>query len=76
MFWIISQVGRVSGPARDVHAPHVDRSRDIVNQTCCWAVDEEEGIVVLWMNFGDTNSYGAGNRILPKETQRGWPSTE
>jgi len=62
------------------------------------AVDEEEGIVLLWMNFGDTNSYGAGNalvtfeafkvwggeihainaffRILPKETQRGWPAAE
>ena len=62
------------------------------------AVDEEEGIVLLWMNFGDTHSYGPGNalvtfeafkvwggeihainaffRILPKETQRGWPSAE
>jgi hypothetical protein len=62
------------------------------------AIDEEEGIVLLWMNFGDTNSYGPGNalvtfeafkvwggeihainaffRILPKETQRGWPSAE
>lgn len=62
------------------------------------AVDEEEGIVLLWMNFGDTNSYGPGNalvtfeafkvwggeihavnaffRILPKETQRGWPSAD
>jgi hypothetical protein len=62
------------------------------------AVDEEEGIVLLWMNFGDTNSYGPGNalvtfeafkvwggeihainaffRILPKQTQRGWPSAE
>lgn len=62
------------------------------------AVDEEEDIVLLWMNFGDTNSYGPGNalvtfeafkvwggeihainaffRILPKETQRGWPSAE
>jgi hypothetical protein len=62
------------------------------------AVDEEEGIVLLWMNFGDTNSYGPGNalvtfeafkvwggeihavnaffRILPQETQRGWPSAE
>lgn len=60
------------------------------------AVDEDAGIVLLWMNFGDTNSYGPGNalvtfeafkvydeqihvvqaffRILPKETQRGWPS--
>jgi hypothetical protein len=62
------------------------------------AVDEEEGTVLLWMNFGDTNSYGPGNalvtfeafkvwggeihainaffRILPKDTQRGWPSAE
>ncbi len=62
------------------------------------AVDEEEGTVLLWMNFGDTNSYGPGNalvtfeafkvwggeihavnaffRILPKETQRGWPTVE
>jgi hypothetical protein len=62
------------------------------------AVDEEEGRVLLWMNFGDTNLYGPGNalvtfeafkiwgreihainaffRILPKDTQRGWPSAE
>ncbi len=62
------------------------------------AVDEEMGIVLLWMNFGDTGSYGPGNalvtfeafkvwggeihavnaffRVLPKETQRGWPSAE
>ena len=62
------------------------------------AVDEEEGIVLLWMNFGDTHSYGPGNalvtfeafkvwggeihainaffRILPKDTQRGWPAAE
>lgn len=62
------------------------------------AVDEQEGIVLLWMNFGDTHSYGPNNalvtfeafkvwggqihainaffRILPKDTQRGWPSAE
>lgn len=62
------------------------------------AVDEEEGLVLLWMNFGDTHSYGPGNalvtfeafkvwggeihainaffRILPKDTQRGWPPAE
>ncbi len=62
------------------------------------AVDEEAGIVLLWMNFGDTHSYGPGNalvtfeafkvwggeihainaffRILPKDTQRGWPPAE
>lgn len=62
------------------------------------AVDEEEGIVLLWMNFGDTHSYGPNNalvtfeafkvwggeihavnaffRILPKDTQRGWPAAD
>ncbi len=62
------------------------------------ALDEEEGVVLLWMNFGDTHSYGPGNalvafeafkvwggeihavnaffRILPKDTQRGWPPAE
>jgi hypothetical protein len=25
------------------------------------AVDEEQGIVLLWMNFGDTHSCGPGN---------------
>lgn len=61
-------------------------------------VDEEEGVVLLWMNFGDTKSYSPGNalvtfeafkiwgseihainaffRMLPKDTQRGWPSAE
>lgn len=28
------------------------------------AVDEELGIVLLWMNFGDTNSYGPGNALI------------
>jgi hypothetical protein len=65
------------------------------------AVDEEEGVVLLWMNFGDTNSYGPGMalitfeafkvfgkdaheihavnaffRTMPKETRRGWDSTD
>jgi len=62
------------------------------------AVDEEMGIVLLWMNFGFTNSYGPGRALvtfeafkvwggeihainafftfLPKDTQRGWPSTD
>ena len=31
------------------------------------AVDEEEGWVLLWMNFGDTNSYGPGNALIPFE---------
>jgi hypothetical protein len=28
------------------------------------AVDEELGIVLLRMNFGDTNSYGPGNALI------------
>jgi hypothetical protein len=28
------------------------------------AVDEEMGIVLLWMNFGNTGSYGAGNALV------------
>lgn len=36
------------------------------------AVDEEEGIVLLWMNFGDTNSYGAGNALVTFEAFKVW----
>ena len=28
------------------------------------AVDEEQGTVMLWMNFGDTGTYGAGNALI------------
>jgi hypothetical protein len=31
------------------------------------AVDEEKGVVLLWMNFGDTNSYGPGNALVTLE---------
>jgi hypothetical protein len=31
------------------------------------AVDEDAGIVLLWMNFGDTNSYGPGNALITFE---------
>jgi hypothetical protein len=31
------------------------------------AVDEEQGIVLLWMNFGDTGTYGAGNALIAYE---------
>src|SRR5262249_25272076 len=36
------------------------------------AVDEEEGNVVLWMNFGDTNSYGPGNALITFEAFKVW----
>src|SRR5262249_48040782 len=38
------------------------------------AVDEEEGIVLLWMNFGDTNSYGPGNALVTFEAFKVWDS--
>lgn len=36
------------------------------------AVDEEAGIVLLWMNFGDTNSYGPGNALVTFEAFKVW----
>jgi hypothetical protein len=35
-------------------------------------VDEEEGIVLLWMNFGDTKSYGPGNALVTFEAFKIW----
>ena len=35
-------------------------------------VDEENGVVVLWMNFGDTQSYGPGNAIVTFEAFKVW----
>lgn len=37
---------------------HPDLTKSVV------AVDEEQGIALLWMNFGDTGSYGAGNALV------------
>ncbi len=36
------------------------------------AVDEENGAVLLWMNFGDTNSYGEGNALVTFEAFKVW----
>lgn len=37
------------------------------------AVDEENGVVVLWMNFGHTgNSYGEGNSLVTFEAFKVW----
>lgn len=35
-------------------------------------VDEEAGIVVLWMNFGYTDSYGPGNALVTFEAFKIW----
>lgn len=36
------------------------------------AVDEEKGIVLLWMNFGYTASYGADNALVTFEAFKVW----
>jgi len=36
------------------------------------AVDEQNGVVVLWMNFGYTNSYGPGNSLVTFEAFKIW----
>jgi hypothetical protein len=36
------------------------------------AVDEENGTVLLWMNFGDTGSYEAGNALITFEAFKVW----
>jgi hypothetical protein len=36
------------------------------------AVDQENGVVVLWMNFGFTNSYGPGNALVTFEAFKVW----
>lgn len=36
------------------------------------AVDEEAGVVLLWMNFGFTNSYGPGNALVTYEAFKIW----
>lgn len=40
---------------------HPDLTKSVV------AVDEEQGIVLYWMNFGDTGTYGAGNALIAFE---------
>ena len=37
---------------------HPDLTKSVV------AVDEEQGIALIWMNFGDTGTYGAGNALV------------
>jgi hypothetical protein len=37
---------------------HPDLTKSVI------AVDEEQGIALLWMNFGDTGSYGEGNALI------------
>ncbi len=36
------------------------------------AIDEENGTVLLWMNFGDTDSYGPGEALVTFEAFKVW----
>jgi len=36
------------------------------------AVDEDNGAVLLWLNFGDTGSYGPGNALIALEAFKVW----
>lgn len=36
------------------------------------AVDEDNGVVLLWMNFGFTDSYGPGNALVTFEAFKVW----
>jgi len=91
--------GRPSRTERSEEVQKRWRTQGIIASVA--VVDEEKGVVLLWMNFGDTNSYGPGNalitfeafkvfgkdkheihavnaffRTMPKETKRGWDSTD
>jgi hypothetical protein len=39
-------------------------------KTSVAAVDEEAGAVLLWMNFGNTHSYGLNNPVTGKRRHR------
>jgi len=58
-------VGCARAGCENMQAQTIIKHPDLTSSVV--AVDEEEGWVLLWMNFGDTNSYGAGNALVPFE---------
>jgi hypothetical protein len=52
------------------------QTQDIIEHPDIWAsvaaVDEENGVVLLWMNFGFTDSYGPGNSLVTFEAFKVW----
>jgi hypothetical protein len=46
---------------QDIKKQSIIKHPDLTSRVL--AVDEEMGLVLLWMNFGDTGSYGAGNAL-------------
>jgi hypothetical protein len=53
-----------------MYSPGVHKHPDIAVSVA--AVDEENGAVLLWMNFGDTNLYGPGNALITFEAFKIW----
>jgi hypothetical protein len=56
----------MAGPGARAGSENIRTQRVIAHPDVSYrvaAVDEELGIVLLWLDFGDTNSYGAGNAL-------------
>jgi hypothetical protein len=54
-----------SNGCEDVKAQRISKHPTLTSSVV--AVDEEHGKVLLWMNFGDTGQYGAGNALVTFE---------
>jgi hypothetical protein len=54
----------------DMYAQRIMLHPGIVGNVA--AVDEDAGIVLLWMNFGFTDSYGPGNALVTFEAFKVW----
>lgn len=57
-------------PNCGMYAQHIMLHPSIIGNVA--AVDEEAGIVLLWMNFGYTDSYGPGNALVTFEAFKIW----
>lgn len=57
-------------PDCGMYAQHIMLHPSIIANVA--AVDEQNGVVVLWMNFGYTNSYGPGNSLVTFEAFKIW----
>jgi hypothetical protein len=66
----IENAGLMAGPGARAGSENIKTQRIIAHPDLTYrvaAVDEELGIVLLRMDFGDTNSYGPGNALTVME---------
>ena len=63
-------VGCTRPTCTDLYAQKIMQHPDVTTSVA--AVDEENGVVLLWMNFGDTHSYGSGNALVTFEAFKVW----